>query len=105
MTKSKKTERVIEWLTESHVWGDGGYPYAHATHAGKLFVATLLGDNETGLDEYDLEELPSWYDRAAAYLKQEGLDPSWRRHIGDDFGDWDEAFNETTSPASDPAGR
>src|SRR5579871_3305437 len=98
MTDAEKCARVIAWLTRHHLYGSGGYPYDHTTHAGKLFVATADHDGASSLDVYDPADLPGWYDEAWVYVVREGEtrdDIKWPGDGATDFGLWDEAFNET----------
>lgn len=99
LTKKQKIDRVIQWLTEDHLFAHGGYPYDFEIHAGKLFVAGLDDGKDrckTKIDVYSMASLPIWYDAAARYLSDEERDePPWPGFTGAWFGDWSEAFHET----------
>lgn len=69
-TDEQKLEKVIEFLTESHLDSDGGYPYDYSTHfRGYIVVASLEYDGSTQIDVYKKRDLIRWYDRAIRFQK------------------------------------
>lgn len=100
MTSEEKLERVIAFLTDSHLETYGGYSYDYVECCDVIYVASLDDSKErcrTLIESYRKEHLVAWYDLALAYLKEdEDLSCDWV-HEGeyDSFGDWIEAFYET----------
>lgn len=100
----RKTERVIQFLCEEHLWIYGGYPYDSCVLADQVVIASLddaKERNRTSLEFFSLSLLNDWYDRAREYIKQNKLSAKWPTYTGSDFGDWAEAFNETRSGVED----
>ena len=72
-------EKVIAVLTASHLDTYSGYPYDWIEHEGKVFVASLdnaKDRNRTQIDEYDVDNLRQWEQRARAF-HEKFPDESW----------------------------
>lgn len=117
MTDKEKIQRMIRWLTESHLHAHGGYPYDYAVRDGLLYVAELDDSKcreRTELTVYRLDRLVLWYDAATDMLStdedgnacelpkwdDEAHFLPWENHIpdengGEDHMTWWEAFYET----------
>lgn len=105
MTDEKKIERMIEYLTESHLLAHGGYPYDYEYEDGDDHVLVAELDdgkdrNRTLLIRYETQKLIDHYDRAAQYIEgtfsdEVPLSHEWVHYTGGGFGDWGEAFGET----------
>lgn len=98
----EKLDRMIEYLTESHLSFYGGYPYGFFVDDDSelVHVAELDDGKErrrTLIASYKVDQLIDWYDRAEAYLIDDSLPTEWDHYTGDDFGYWNEAINETQS--------
>ena len=68
--------------------------------SGFLHVAELDDGKDrhrTLIVSYKVDQLVDWYDRAEAFLIDSSLPTGWDHYTGDDFGDWNEAINETRS--------
>ena len=73
-TDENKLERMIEFLTESHLDVFGGYPYDYEWVDDTLIVAALDDAKErhrTLIGKYNREELIDWYDRAVDMFETE----------------------------------
>jgi len=67
---SRSLEKVIEFLTESHLDTYGGYPYDYEIHDDYLFVAELDDGKEraaTLLKKYPIAALEAWYKEARKF--------------------------------------
>ena len=105
MTDEEKIGRMIEYLTEGHLWVHGGYPYDYEYEEGDEYVwVAELDDGKdrmrTALVSYQTRDLIDHYDRAAQYIEdtssdEEPLSSEWVHYTGGNFGDWDEALGET----------
>lgn len=76
MTCKKKTEEIIRFLTENHLWFYGGHPFDYAIIDNLLVVAGLI-DGATCLRAWRMDDLPKWFD-AAQKMKQESTDCDWQ---------------------------
>ena len=106
LSNEEKTQRVVRYLTESHLFVHGGYPYDYILQDDVLFIASLDDGKERARTEalvYSLADLSDWYDRAAEYIRQsDDLFDDWPEEDCDfDFGDWGEAFGETENEVAD----
>ena len=104
MTNEEKRDRVIRYLTESHLDSEGGYPYDYDVFMGVVFIAGLddaKERNRTELLTYNTQHLVDWYDRAADYITTVGCDDQWPDEGDFDFGYWPEAFEETRDTEDD----
>lgn len=67
-----KIERVLKWLTESHLEMHGGYPYDYFIDRQIVWIAALDGGKDrarTSLWSYRITDLVCWYDNALEYIK------------------------------------
>lgn len=74
MTDQEKLDRVIEYLTESHLEFHGGYPYDHGIieDAQTVIVASLDDSKDrlrTQLETYFIPDLMVWFDEAAEIMR------------------------------------
>lgn len=108
LSKEEKTERMVQFLTESHIQTHGGYPYDYIIRGDVLFVAALDDRKERARTEaiaYSIAGLSDWYDRAAEYIRtSDDLFNDWPEEFDFDFGDWCEAFGETESEVESGSG-
>jgi hypothetical protein len=75
MTDDEKLERMIKFLTESHLDVFGGYPYDCVWIGDTLVVASLDDFKErhrTQIEKYDRKKLIDWHDRAVEFVEEEG---------------------------------
>jgi hypothetical protein len=67
-SRQKKLDLVLEFLTESHLEIDGGYPYDQAKIGSCWVIAGLSSDGSTEIQAFEEDDLIDWYDRAMAFL-------------------------------------
>ncbi len=72
-SRAKKLEKILEFLTESHLDCYGGYPY-DAAKIGTTWIIASLDDfkdrNQTKLEMYKEDALVQWYDRAVEFHRE-----------------------------------
>ena len=69
--------KIIEFLTESHLESNGGYPHDYAFVAHHLVIADLneaKERNQTQLKVYKFSTLRKWLRRARKYAERCGID-------------------------------
>jgi hypothetical protein len=105
MERDEKLRRAIDYLTCSHLFCNGGYPYDFTTQDEIIHVASLDDGKDrqrTRIESYRADDLVAWYERAEAYMLDadnwdgDQVDTDWPDYMfWTSINDWSEAFNET----------
>lgn len=71
MTNEEKIEKVIDYLTTSHLDSFGGYPFPWRRIGDSIVIASSFPDTgKVTLEVYEDTELAKWYDGAALLMAE-----------------------------------